>query len=67
MADPAVATEGMGLGAGVGSTGQNQGRMFISLKPHDERDASIFDVIARLRPSSRRSRGSGLICLRRRT
>ena len=57
MADPAVATEGMGLGAGVGSTGQNQGRMFISLKPHDERDASIFDVIARLRPKLAQIKG----------
>ncbi len=50
MADPAVETMGMGLGAGVGSTGQNQGRMFITLKPWDERDVDIFQVIARLRP-----------------
>ncbi len=50
QADPAVAAVGMGLGAGVGSTGQNMGRMFISLKPTDERNVSIFEVIARLRP-----------------
>jgi HAE1 family hydrophobic/amphiphilic exporter-1 len=57
QADPAVDTMGMGLGAGVGSTGQNQGRMFISLKPEDERDVSIFDVINRLRPKLAQIRG----------
>ncbi|HXZ17099.1 MAG TPA: efflux RND transporter permease subunit [Roseiarcus sp.] len=57
MADPAVDTIGMGLGAGVGSTGQNQGRMFIALKPHDERNVSIFQVIARLRPKLAQIRG----------
>ena len=46
-----------GLGAGVGSTGQNMGRMFISLKPEDERDVSIFQVIARLRPKLAQVRG----------
>ena len=50
MADPAVDTMAMGLGAGVGNSAQNNGRMFITLKPQDERDASVFDVIARLRP-----------------
>jgi hydrophobic/amphiphilic exporter-1 (mainly G- bacteria), HAE1 family len=57
QADPAVATVGMGLGAGVGSTGQNQGRMFIALKPEEERDVSIFDVINRLRPKLAQIRG----------
>ncbi|MBV9290035.1 MAG: efflux RND transporter permease subunit [Hyphomicrobiales bacterium] len=57
QADPAVATVGMGLGAGVGSTGQNMGRMFIALKPEDERDVSIFDVIVRLRPKLAQIRG----------
>jgi HAE1 family hydrophobic/amphiphilic exporter-1 len=57
QADPAVATVGMGLGAGVGSTGQNMGRMFVSLKPENERDASIFEVIARLRPKLAKVRG----------
>ena len=50
MADPAVETMAMGLGAGVGNSAQNQGRMFITLKPEEERQASAFDVIARLRP-----------------
>ncbi len=50
MADPAVDTMAMGLGTGVGNSAQNNGRMFITLKPVDERDVSAFEVIARLRP-----------------
>jgi len=50
MADPAVDTMAMGLGTGVGNSAQNQGRMFITLKPEDQRDVSAFGVIARLRP-----------------
>jgi hydrophobe/amphiphile efflux-1 (HAE1) family protein len=50
MADPAVDTIAMGLGSGVGAAAQNSGRMFITLKPFDERDASVFEVIRRLRP-----------------
>ena len=50
MADPAVDTMAMGLGSGVGNAAQNNGRMFITLKPRDERDVDAFEVIARLRP-----------------
>ena len=50
MKDPAVATMAMGLGVGVGNSAQNNGRMFITLKPLEERDANVFAVIARLRP-----------------
>ncbi len=50
MKDPAVATMAMGLGVGVGNSAQNNGRMFITLKPLEERDANAFQVIARLRP-----------------
>ena len=50
LADPAVDTMAMGLGAGVGNSAQNNGRMFITLKPQDERDVNVFQVIARLRP-----------------
>ena len=39
-----------GLGSGVGAAVQNNGRMFIQLKPFDERDVDIFGVIRRLRP-----------------
>ena len=50
MADPAVDTMAMGLGSGVGNAAQNNGRMFITLKPRDDRDVDAFQVIARLRP-----------------
>ncbi len=49
MKDPAVDTIAMGLGVGVGNSAQNNGRMFITLKPRDQRDADVFKVIARLR------------------
>src|SRR5580692_2912358 len=48
--DPAVQAMAMGLGVGVGNAAQNNGRMFIQLKPLEERDANAFQVIARLRP-----------------
>ncbi len=50
MKDPAVDTMAMGLGVGVGNASQNNGRMFITLKPREERDVDVFQVIARLRP-----------------
>ena len=50
QSDPAVATVAMGLGSGTGNASQNYGRMFITLKPREERDVSAFQVIARLRP-----------------
>jgi hydrophobic/amphiphilic exporter-1 (mainly G- bacteria), HAE1 family len=50
LADPAVATMAMGLGSGTGNAAQNNGRMFITLKPMEERDVNAFQVIARLRP-----------------
>jgi HAE1 family hydrophobic/amphiphilic exporter-1 len=60
QADPAVATIAMGIGAGVGSPAQNNGRMFITLKPLAERDASAFQVIARLRPQLAKIKGAKL-------
>jgi HAE1 family hydrophobic/amphiphilic exporter-1 len=48
--DPAVQSMAMGLGVGVGNAAQNNGRMFIQLKPLEDRDANAFQVIARLRP-----------------
>ena len=50
MADPAVETMAMGLGTGTGNAAQNNGRMFITLKPLEDRDVDVFQVIARLRP-----------------
>ena len=42
--------DGDGTWVGVGNAAQNNGRMFITLKPRDERDVDAFQVIARLRP-----------------
>jgi len=50
MADPGVQTMAMGLGTGTGNSAQNNGRMFITLKPLEDRAADIFRIIARLRP-----------------
>ncbi len=60
QADPAVATIAMGIGAGVGSPAQNNGRMFITLKPLADRDASVFEVIRRLRPKLAQVKGAKL-------
>ncbi|HXI69130.1 MAG TPA: efflux RND transporter permease subunit [Verrucomicrobiae bacterium] len=49
QADPAVATIGSFIGAGAGSATINNGRMFITLKPRNQRDATAGEVIARLR------------------
>jgi len=50
LQDPAI--EGMGsfIGIGGGNSGGNQGRMFISLKPLSERNATADQIINRLRP-----------------
>jgi multidrug efflux pump len=47
MADPAVDSVTSFVGSNAGST--NTGRLFASLKPQSERDASADQVIARLR------------------
>ena len=60
QADPAVDTIAMALGAGVGNAAQNNGRMFITLKPRDERDVNAFQVIARLRPKLAKVQGARL-------
>jgi multidrug efflux pump subunit AcrB len=46
--DPAVASVGTGIGAGGGNYTTNTGRMFISLKPKNQRDASADQIILRL-------------------
>jgi len=48
MTDPAVDTVAGFTGGGQGTS--NTGRMFMALKPLDERKVSADDVIARLRP-----------------
>ena len=57
--DPAVATVGMAIGGGSAQT-QNNGRMFITLKPRDERKESASQVIDRLRPQLAKVEGAAL-------
>jgi hydrophobe/amphiphile efflux-1 (HAE1) family protein len=50
MQDPAVDGVISAVGAGAINSSVNNGRMFINLKPRDQRDASAAQVIQRLRP-----------------
>jgi HAE1 family hydrophobic/amphiphilic exporter-1 len=56
MRDPAVATVGSAVGPGGGTYTVNNGRVFIQLKPADER-APISEVIARLQKNLARIQG----------
>src|SRR6476469_2256225 len=56
MRDPAVDTVGSAVGAGGGLYTLNDGRVFIQLKPHGQRDP-IDKVIARLRTNLARIQG----------
>ena len=57
LADPAVATVGSFIGAGGPIATANQGRMFITLKPVSQRDATPEEIINRLRPKLARVEG----------
>ena len=57
--DPDVATVGMQIGAS-GTQTQNNGRMFITLKPSGERSASAFQIIRRLGPQLAKVEGAAL-------
>jgi HAE1 family hydrophobic/amphiphilic exporter-1 len=58
MADPDVATIAMNIG-GSGRAGNN-GNMFITLKPRNERSASAQQIISRLRPKLDKVEGARL-------
>jgi hydrophobe/amphiphile efflux-1 (HAE1) family protein len=58
-ADPDVATVGMAVGS-TGNQTQNNGRMFITLKPRDQRNASASQIIDRLRPQLAKVEGAAL-------
>src|SRR5262249_38820404 len=58
-ADPDVATVGMAVGALSGQT-LNDGRMFITLEPRDQRTASASQIIDRLRPKLAQVQGAAL-------
>jgi len=48
-ADPDVASYSSSVGAGLGGQTGNNGRIYISLKPWDERHATAQEIIVRLR------------------
>ena len=58
QADPDVATVAMAIGGNSGAL--NTGRMFITLKPRDERSASAQQIISRLRPKLEKVEGARL-------
>jgi multidrug efflux pump len=58
--DPDVASVDSFIGPGRPGSSFNQGRLFIALKPAGEREASSFEVIARLRKSFARVAGLGV-------
>ena len=60
QSDPDVVNVAGGIGAGVGASAQNSGRMFITLKPREERTADAFQIIARLRPKLAQVKGARL-------
>ena len=57
-ADPDVASVAMSIGGGGGAL--NTGRMFITLKPRDDRSASAQQIITRLRPKLEQVQGARL-------
>ncbi len=58
QADPAVASTAMAIG-GSGRAGNN-GNMFITLKPRNQRDVNAQQIIARLRPKLDKIEGARL-------
>jgi hydrophobe/amphiphile efflux-1 (HAE1) family protein len=60
LQDPAVASVGTGIGAGGGNYTTNTGRMFISLKPKSQRDASADQIILRLQQRLAKIQGIAL-------
>jgi multidrug efflux pump len=62
LKDPAVESIGSSVGSGGGGSG-NQGRMFISLKPENQRKDSALAVVARLRQKTARLPGIGVFLM----
>ncbi|SFV36797.1 efflux RND transporter permease subunit [Hyphomicrobium facile] len=58
--DPAVATVAMAIGAGGPTSALNSGRVYITLKPKGQREASAFEVIRRLQPKLAKVEGARL-------
>ncbi len=55
--DPDIAGYATTIGAGLGGQTENQGRIFIALKPFAQRHATAQQIIARLRPKLDRLMG----------
>jgi HAE1 family hydrophobic/amphiphilic exporter-1 len=60
QSDPGVATIAMAIGAGGTTPALNGGRMYITLKPKSERDASASEIIRRLQPKLAKVEGARL-------
>jgi len=58
QADPAVDSIAMFIGGG--GTALNSGRMYVTLKPREERDVNAGQIIARLRPKLEKVEGARL-------
>jgi hydrophobic/amphiphilic exporter-1 (mainly G- bacteria), HAE1 family len=58
QADPAVDSIAMFIGGG--GTALNSGRMYVTLKPHEDRDVTADQIIARLRPKLEKVEGARL-------
>ncbi len=58
QADPDVASVAMQIGGSTGAL--NTGRMYITLKPRDDREATAQQIIARLRPQLEKVQGARL-------
>ena len=61
LEDPAVATVGSFVGGGFGSSSVNTARLFIALKPRDQRDARGDEIIARIRRKTSAVPGISLV------
>ena len=58
--DPDIEGYSSSIGAGLGAQTENDGRLFIALKPFNERHASAQQIIARLRPQLAKVEGANL-------
>jgi HAE1 family hydrophobic/amphiphilic exporter-1 len=60
LKDPDIASVGSNVGPGGPTATLNQGRLFIALKPRDQRSASAAQIIDRLRPQLAKIEGIAL-------
>jgi len=63
LSDPDVASVSSAIGADGTNPSMNVGRFQIALRPHDDREASVTEIIARLRPKLDQIEGIDLYLL----